>query len=131
MLRTAAMCLRGHRAICQTIAGKRMRCKVLIATLVAACAGLGFTAQALAGPMKDAEKRAAGIVSQMTLEEKALQLGNNAPAIPRLGIPKYNWWNEGLHGVARAGTATVFPQAIGMAASWDVPLMHASADVIS
>ena len=55
----------------------------------------------------------------MTLEEKAHQLGHDAPAIPRLGVPEYNWWNEGLHGVARAGIATVFPQAIGMAASWD------------
>ncbi|PXA98056.1 glucan 1,4-alpha-glucosidase [Nostoc sp. 3335mG] len=67
----------------------------------------------------------------MTLEEKALQLGHDAPALPRLGIPKYNWWNEGLHGVARAGIATVFPQAIGMAASWDVRRMRDTADVIS
>jgi beta-glucosidase len=67
----------------------------------------------------------------MTLEEKAAQLGNASPAIPRLGIPEYNWWNEGLHGVARAGVATVFPQAIGMAASWDTDLMHDVADVIS
>jgi len=78
-----------------------------------------------------AEQRAADLVSKMTLEEKAQQLGNFAPAIPRLGVPAYGWWNEGLHGVARAGTATVFPQAIGMAASWDTPLMHDVADVIS
>jgi beta-glucosidase len=58
-------------------------------------------------------------------------LGHTAPAIPRLGVPEYNWWNEGLHGVARAGTATVFPQAIGLAASWDAPLMREVADVIS
>jgi beta-glucosidase len=67
----------------------------------------------------------------MTLEEKAPQLGHAAPAIPRLGIPEYNWWNEGLHGVARAGVATVFPQAIGMAATWDQPLMHETASIIS
>ena len=67
----------------------------------------------------------------MTLEEKAAQLGNTAPAIPRLGVPEYNWWNEGLHGVARAGIATVFPQAIGMAATWDAPLMHEVADTIA
>lgn len=76
-------------------------------------------------------ERARAIVAQMTLEEKALQLGHDAPALPRLGIPKYNWWNEGLHGVARAGIATVFPQAIGMAASWDVRRMRDTADVIS
>jgi beta-glucosidase len=75
--------------------------------------------------------RAKALISSMTLEEKAAQLGHTAPAIPRLGIPEYNWWNEGLHGVARAGVATVFPQAIGMAASWDAPLMHQVADVIS
>src|SRR3954469_22057064 len=73
---------------------------------------------------RSVEQRAAALVSQMTLEEKAAQLGNFAPAIPRLGVPEYGWWNEGLHGVARAGIATVFPQAIGMAATWDQPLMH-------
>jgi beta-glucosidase len=77
------------------------------------------------------EQRVRDLISRMTLEEKAAQLGHTAPAIPRLGVPEYNWWNEGLHGVARAGVATVFPQAIGMAATWDVPLMHQTADVIS
>ncbi|TGX38319.1 glycoside hydrolase family 3 protein [Sphingomonas naasensis] len=67
----------------------------------------------------------------MTLEEKARQLGHTAPAIPRLGIPQYNWWNEGLHGVARAGIATVFPQAIGMAASWDAPLLQRVGDTVA
>ena len=82
-------------------------------------------------PSIGVEQRAADLVAQMTLEEKAEQAGHTAPAIPRLGVPEYNWWNEGLHGVARAGVATVFPQAIGMASSWDVPLMHDVADVIS
>ena len=67
----------------------------------------------------EARKKAEELVSQMTLEEKAEQLKYDAPANERLGIPAYNWWNEGLHGVARAGVATVFPQAIGMAASFD------------
>jgi len=67
----------------------------------------------------------------MTLEEKVSQIGHTADAVPRLGIPEYNWWNEGLHGVARAGTATVFPQAIGLAATFDEPLIHEVADVIS
>ena len=67
----------------------------------------------------------------MTLEEKISQLMNDAPAIPRLGVPAYEWWNECLHGVARAGAATVFPQAIGMAASFDTPLMREVATAIS
>ena len=71
-----------------------------------------------------ARKRAQELVSQMTLEEKASQLKFDAPAIPRLHVPAYNWWNEGLHGVARAGVATSFPQAIGMAAAFDTELME-------
>jgi beta-glucosidase len=67
----------------------------------------------------------------MTLEEKVSQMQNDAAAIPRLNVPAYNWWSEGLHGIARSGYATVFPQAIGLAATWDVPLMHAVAETIS
>ena len=77
------------------------------------------------------EQRADDLISRMTLEEKVDQLGHIAPAIPRLRVPAYNWWNEGLHGVARAGVATVFPQAIGMAATFDEPLMQEVADTIS
>ena len=77
------------------------------------------------------EERARDLVSRMTLEEKASQLVYNSPAIPRLGIPSYNWWNESLHGVARAGVATMFPQAIGMAATFDEDLIYKIADVIS
>ena len=77
------------------------------------------------------EARAAELVSRMTLEEKVGQMMNAAPAIPRLGIPAYDWWNEALHGVARAGLATVFPQAIGLAATWDTDLEHRIADAIS
>ena len=76
------------------------------------------------------ERRAADLVSRMTLEEKVLQMQNSAPAIPRLGVPVYNWWNEALHGVAQ-GRATVFPQAIGLGATWDVDLVHRVADAIS
>ncbi len=64
------------------------------------------------------EARARDLVAHMTLEEKVLQMQSTAPAIERLGVPAYNWWNEALHGVAQ-GRATVFPQAIGLAASWD------------
>jgi beta-glucosidase len=75
--------------------------------------------------------RVADLVSRMTLAEKVSQMTHNAPAIPRLDVPQYNWWNECLHGVARAGLATVFPQAIGMAASFDIQLMHQVAAAIS
>ena len=71
------------------------------------------------------------LVRRMSLAEKVQQMRNAAPAIPRLGVPAYNYWNECLHGVARAGVATVFPQAIGMAATWDVPLIHQEADAIA
>lgn len=77
------------------------------------------------------EERARELVSKMTLAEKMSQLKYDAPAIERLGVPAYNWWNEGLHGVARAGSATVFPQVIGMAASFDTELMYSVANVIS
>jgi len=78
------------------------------------------------------EKRAADLVSRMTLEEKVLQMQSTAPAIPRLGVPAYNWWNEALHGVATGrGRATVFPQSIGLAATWDSTLLHQAADIIS
>ena len=78
---------------------------------------------------KIAAAKAKALVSQMTLEEKMSQLRYDAPAIPRLGIHTYNWWNEALHGVARAGTATSFPQAIGMAAMFDDELLEKLGDV--
>lgn len=80
---------------------------------------------------EEARKRAQALVEQMTLEERAGQLRYDAPAILRLHIPAYNWWNEGIHGVARAGTATVFPQAIGMAASFDEELIGEMADCVA
>jgi beta-glucosidase len=82
-------------------------------------------------PQLPVEQRVNDLISRMTLPEKVSQLGHTADAIPRLGVPQYDWWNEGLHGVARAGHATVFPQAIGMAAMFDEPLLHQIADVIS
>lgn len=80
---------------------------------------------------KEAIKKAKALVGQMTLEERASQLRYDAPAIKRLGIPTYNWWNEALHGVARAGVATSFPQAIGMAAAFDGELLQEVADAIA
>lgn len=78
-----------------------------------------------------AQQRARELVGKMTLEEKASQLKYDAPAIPRLGVPAYNWWNEGLHGVARAGVATVFPQAIAIGAAFDTELAEKIGDTIA
>jgi beta-glucosidase len=75
--------------------------------------------------------RADDLVQHMTLAEKVAQMQDEAPAIPRLGVPAYGWWNEALHGVARSGLATSFPQAIGMAATWDDSLVYREATVIS
>src|SRR5467141_2459359 len=89
------------------------------------------TRAAYLDPSLPLEQRVNDLVSRMTLEEKVSQMQDVAAAVPRLGIPAYNWWNEGLHGVARAGNATVFPQAIGLAATWDTALIHRVAEVIS
>ena len=77
------------------------------------------------------EQRANDLVGRMTLDEKISQMMNAAPAIPRLEIPEYNWWNECLHGVARAGIATVFPQAIGLGATWNEDLIFRVSTAIS
>jgi beta-glucosidase len=82
-------------------------------------------------PSLPIERRVDDLLARMTLEEKVSQMMNDAAAVERLGIPRYEWWNEALHGVARAGQATVFPQAIGLAATWDAPLMQRVADTIS
>jgi beta-glucosidase len=82
-------------------------------------------------PTRTAEARARDLVGRMTLEEKVSQMKDAAPAIPRLGVAEYNWWNEALHGVARSGLATVFPQAVGFAATWNDSLVFRMASVIS
>jgi beta-glucosidase len=101
--------------------------------LLAATAAPRARAQAL--PYQDTgrsvEARVADLVGRMTLEEKVSQMTDVAPAIARLGIPAYNWWNEALHGVARSGLATVFPQAIGLAATWNDSLIFGMATAIS
>ena len=81
-------------------------------------------------PERPTAERVADLVGRMTIEEKLGQLVFNAPAIARLGIPAYNWWGEALHGIARNGRATVFPQAIGMAATWDPALIERVASAI-
>jgi beta-glucosidase len=82
-------------------------------------------------PARTPEQRAHDLVARMTLEEKAAQTLNTAPAIARLNVPAYDYWNEGLHGVARSGYSTLFPQAIGMAATWDAPLLGEIGEVVS
>ena len=108
----------------------------LVAVLAAAgCARVGHPTLAGGEAFRDAQRaaaeRAADLVGRMTRAEKIAQLMTDAPAIPRLGVPAYDWWNEALHGVARAGTATVFPQAIGLAASFDTALLRRVATAIS
>ncbi|HWR14995.1 MAG TPA: glycoside hydrolase family 3 C-terminal domain-containing protein [Terriglobales bacterium] len=77
------------------------------------------------------QKDASALISRMSLEEKAAQMQDHAAALPKLNIPEYGWWNEALHGVAYAGKATNFPQAIGLAATWDTELLHAIGETIS
>lgn len=88
-------------------------------------------AQPWFNPALPATQRVDALVHAMTLTEKVAQMMNNAPAIPRLGVPAYNYWSEGLHGIARSGYATLFPQAIGLAATWDPALQQQVGDVIS
>ena len=82
-------------------------------------------------PSLPVEQRVDDLIGRMTLEEKVAQMRDHATAIPRLGVPKYDWWNEGLHGVAFAGYATNFPQVIGMAATWDTDLVHKMGETVS
>ena len=109
------------------------------------CAGLSCVALFTAGsvcaqqpgslpfqnPSLPVAQRVDDLVGRLTLEEKASQMRHEAPGIPRLGIPAFDWWNEGLHGIARSGYATVFPQAIGLAATWDPTLLHRVSTVIA
>ncbi|HTJ14001.1 MAG TPA: glycoside hydrolase family 3 C-terminal domain-containing protein [Dinghuibacter sp.] len=107
-----------------------MKRTIAIACIMAATQAT--TAQTYKDPTKSFSERAQDLVSRMTLEEKVSQMMNNSPAIDRLDIPAYNWWNEGLHGVARTSKhATVFPQAIGNAATFDELNLHNMATMIS
>ncbi len=108
------------------------RAAIVVSTIAS---GHSLAAQQQMLPYQDEtlsfEARVKDLVGRMTLEEKVQQMKNVAPAIPRLGVPEYDWWNEALHGVARSGLATVFPQAIGLAAMWDDSLMFRMATVVS
>ncbi len=112
--------------------GRRHRA-LLVSLLVWSVFGAPLAAQTAdyLNPALPLGRRVDDLVSRMTLEEKVSQMQDVAPAIERLGIPEYNWWNEALHGVARSGLATSFPQAIGLAATWDDSLMFRMASVIS
>ena len=100
--------------------------KPILTIVLTACAALSLGAQPY--PYQDKslspERRAADLLSRLTLEEKASLTMHASPAIPRLGIKQYNWWSEALHGIARNGSATVFPQPIGMASSFDEALVE-------
>ena len=98
----------------------------VFATTLALALALTGTARA-----DEADDKAVALVARMTLAEKIAQAMNDAPAIPRLGIPAYEWWSEGLHGIARNGYATVFPQAIGLASSWNTTLLEQVGTVTS
>jgi beta-glucosidase len=102
---------------------------IVLATLLSLC--LAQQRPLYKDPAAPIDKRVADLVSRMTLEEKISQLMNDSSAIERLDVPAYNWWNECLHGVARAGRATVFPETIGMAATWDTDLLSRVSTAIS
>lgn len=110
-----------------------MKQQILVGLCVLALAGGAWAAEKL--PFQDTalpfEQRVADLVGRMTLEEKVGEMMNGTKGIPRLGVPAYDWWNECLHGVGRNGVATVYPQAIGLAATWDPELIHAVAAAIS
>ena len=112
----------------------RSRRLAAVAAVVAFLGGGAVAAEetpAYLDPTRPVDERARDLVSRMTLEEKVHQMASDAEAIDRLGVAQYNWWNECLHGVGRAGLATVFPQAIGLAATWDTGHMHRVATAIS
>jgi beta-glucosidase len=109
------------------------RAGLIAAVSVVAWSGVGLAQETpvYLNTAQPVEARVKDLVGRMTLEEKVSQMQNHAVAIPRLNVPEYDWWSEGLHGIARSGYATVFPQAIGLAATWDTPLMHTVATTIS
>src|SRR5271155_3202248 len=104
---------------------------IILVLFIARSAGQTAGGAVYLDPSQPINVRVDDLISRMTLEEKATQLVNQARAIPRLQVPNYDWWSEALHGVANAGTATVFPEPIGLAATFDDPLIHDMAVVIS
>src|SRR5579871_3162182 len=107
--------------------------KLILTSTVAVCLLLQSKAQQepYLNPSLSIDARVQDLIGRMTPQEKVYQMMNSTPAIPRLHIPEYDWWNEALHGVARSGIATIFPQPIGMAATFDDSLVHSVANAIS
>ncbi|MBK8519901.1 MAG: hypothetical protein IPL54_03100 [Chitinophagaceae bacterium] len=103
----------------------------VICFLICFAARLSAQLPAYLNPASPLETRVQDLLKQMTLEEKAYQINNTSPAITRLQIPAYNWWNEALHGVARAGLATSFPQPIGLAATFNDAAIYKMGVMIS
>jgi beta-glucosidase len=117
---------------------RRLLALICLSSVFLPCVPVSAQQPSTRGPQPDylnprltIEQRVNDLVSRMTLEEKVSQMMNKSAAIERLGIPAYDWWNEALHGVAYAGVATVFPQAIGLGATWDADLMYKVASAIS
>ncbi|WP_255550969.1 glycoside hydrolase family 3 C-terminal domain-containing protein [Granulicella sp. dw_53] len=106
-------------------------CLSLASLVLASVTGMAQSSCSNRQTQEEIDRRIDTLIAQMTLPERIAQLQDQAPAIPRLGIQGYNWWNEGLHGSARNGYATVFPQAIGLAATWDAALLHEVGDTVS
>lgn len=109
----------------------KYRIIAISAIAVASITGISAQDEPYRNPALSADERAMDLLHRMTLDEKISQMVNNAPGIGRLGIERYDWWNEALHGVGRAGLATVFPQAIGMAATFDDGAVYTSFDMVS
>src|ERR1700749_4692473 len=105
------------------------RCVIICCMLISAAARAQN--EAWLDPSLPLDTRVHDLISRLTPEEKVYQMMNSTPAIPRLHIPEYDWWNEALHGVARSGISTIFPQPIGMAATFDASLVHEVANGIS
>lgn len=105
--------------------------RILVATVVMAAAVPAAAQLPYQNPSLSSLERARDLCSRLTIEEKSQIMRNGSPAIERLGIPQFDWWSEGLHGIARNGFATVFPQNTGMAASWDDELLYKIFSVVS
>jgi beta-glucosidase len=123
--------MRAYPHCCSLLRSRLLTACILLPLAAAAQQDPAIQSRPWMDPSLQLDERVNALVSQMTREEKVGQMQDRAPAIARLGVPQYQWWNEGLHGVAFAGYATNFPQVIGMAATWDAPLVHHMAQIIS
>src|SRR5579862_5134883 len=123
--------LTAHQRVSLRFSALALFTVVLMVTLASPAASQTQSKPAYRDTSLPVEERVDDLVSRMTLEEKVMQMQRTAPEIPRLAVPSYDWWSEALHGVSRSGIATVFPQAIGMAATWDSSLIHSEGETIA